>query len=80
MDDMNLASPTTCSANDTRIIANDWLDTDMGALIARTVDRVADLSDESAGLVDDNERRWRVFHQRVVEIVGDARERTEIGP
>lgn len=29
------------------------------------IDRAADLAAESATLVHDNERRWRVFHQRV---------------
>ena len=32
------------------------------------VNRAADLCSESAGLVNDNERRWRVFRQRVVDI------------
>jgi hypothetical protein len=91
-----------------RIIANDWLAADMSALIARLlqraadildhidftpaalrldlagprhfagllhsaaelVNRAADLASESAGLVNDNEPRWRVFRERVQDIVG----------
>ena len=90
-----------------RIIANDWLAADMSVLIARILDRAADLLDhvdftpaalrtdlagsrrtpglvhaaaeminraadlcsESAALVNDNERRWRLFRERVAEIV-----------
>jgi hypothetical protein len=33
------------------------------------LDRAADLLSDSAGLVHDNERRWRVFHQRVAPLV-----------
>lgn len=33
------------------------------------LDRAADLLSDSAGLVHENERRWRVFRQRVVELV-----------
>lgn len=33
------------------------------------LDRAADLAAESAGLVNDNERRWRVFHARVAELL-----------
>jgi hypothetical protein len=36
---------------------------------AELVDRAADLLSDSAGLVHDNERRWRVFHQRVESLV-----------
>lgn len=36
---------------------------------AELLDRAADLSSESAILVHDNERRWRVFRRRVDEIV-----------
>lgn len=92
-----------------RIIANDWLASDMSCLIARLlvraadildrveftpsalrvdlagprratplvrsaaeiVNRAADLCSESAGLVNDNERRWRVFRERVVGITDD---------
>ncbi|MGZ4729877.1 MAG: hypothetical protein ACXWB2_19335 [Acidimicrobiales bacterium] len=32
------------------------------------IDRAADLLSDSAGLVHDNERRWRVFHERVVAL------------
>jgi hypothetical protein len=89
-----------------RIIANDWLAAEMQTLIARLLQRAADILDhvdfhpkalradlagprrspgllhsaaemighaadlcsDSAGLVNDNERRWRVFRERV-EIV-----------
>jgi hypothetical protein len=92
-----------------RIIANDWLAADMSALIARLlqrsadildhidftpvavrrdlseprhfvgllhsaaelVNRAADLASDSAGLVNDNERRWRVFRERVRQVVGE---------
>lgn len=37
---------------------------------AEMIDRAADLFSESAGLVHDNERRWRVFRSRVAELVG----------
>ena len=91
-----------------RIIANDWLAADMQALIARLLERVAeildgvdftpaalredlagprrspglvhsaaellnraaDLCSESAGLVNDNERRWRTFRAQVCEVIG----------
>ena len=36
---------------------------------AELLDRAADLAAESAGLVHDNERRWRVFRARVAAIV-----------
>lgn len=36
------------------------------------LDRAADLASESAGLVHDNERRWRVFRERVASIVAAA--------
>jgi hypothetical protein len=39
---------------------------------AELINRAADLSSESAGLVNDNERRWRVFRQAVTEISGVA--------
>jgi len=86
-----------------RIIANDWLAAEMQTLIARILQRAADILDhvdfhpealradlagprrspgllhsaaelishaadlcsDSAGLVNDNERRWRVFRERV---------------
>jgi hypothetical protein len=37
---------------------------------AELINRAADLCSESAGLVNDNERRWRVFRERVAEITG----------
>jgi hypothetical protein len=39
---------------------------------AEMLDRAADLVAESAGLVHDNERRWRVFRARVLAIAGAA--------
>ena len=36
---------------------------------AELIDRAADLLSESAGLVHDNERRWRAFRSRVEELV-----------
>lgn len=40
---------------------------------AEMVDHAADLFSEFAGIVHDNERRWRVFHTRVEQIVEGAR-------
>jgi len=40
---------------------------------AELAGRAADLLSESAGLVHDNERRWRVFHQRVEAVVNQGR-------
>jgi hypothetical protein len=37
---------------------------------AEIINRAADLCSDSAGLVNDNERRWRVFRERVVQIAG----------
>jgi hypothetical protein len=37
---------------------------------AEMISHAADLSSESAGLVHDNERRWRTFRQRVVALTG----------
>jgi len=34
------------------------------------LDHAADLLSDSAGLVHDNERHWRLFHQRVTELTG----------
>ena len=34
------------------------------------IDRAADLLSDSAGLVHDNERRWRLFHERVASLLG----------
>ena len=39
---------------------------------AELIDHAADLLSDSAGLVLDNERRWRVFRARVRELVGEA--------
>lgn len=39
---------------------------------AELISHAADLCSDSAGLVHDNERRWRIFHQRVAELVSDA--------
>lgn len=36
----------------------------------KLLDRAADLLSESAGLVHDNERRWRVFRERVTSLTG----------
>jgi len=41
------------------------------------LDRAADLAAESAGLVHDNERRWRVFRARVAQIVAAEGAREE---
>jgi hypothetical protein len=38
---------------------------------AELINRAADLCSDSAGLVNDNERRWRVFRERVTTIVHD---------
>jgi hypothetical protein len=35
------------------------------------IDHAADLFSDSAGLVHDNERRWRTFHARVVELTSE---------
>jgi hypothetical protein len=37
---------------------------------AEIINRAGDLCSDSAGLVNDNERRWRVFRERVVQIRG----------
>lgn len=39
---------------------------------AELISHAADLCSDSAGLVHDNERRWRVFHRRVADLVGGA--------
>lgn len=36
------------------------------------IDHASDLLSDSAGLVHDNERRWRVFHQRVASLIADG--------
>jgi hypothetical protein len=41
---------------------------------AEMVDHAADLLSDFAGLVHDNERRWRVVHRRVAALLGDARD------
>jgi hypothetical protein len=38
---------------------------------AELINRAADLCSESAGLVNDNERRWRVFRERALALVAD---------
>jgi hypothetical protein len=39
---------------------------------AEMIDHAADLLSDFAGLVHDNERRWRAVHQRVERLVGEA--------
>jgi hypothetical protein len=39
---------------------------------AEMISHASDLSSDSAGLVHDNERRWRTFHERVADIVASA--------
>jgi hypothetical protein len=39
---------------------------------AELINRAADLCSDSAGLVNDNERRWRVFRERVAHITGTS--------
>lgn len=39
---------------------------------AEIINRAADLCSDSAGLVNDNERPWRLFRERVATIVGPA--------
>jgi len=41
---------------------------------AELIAHAADLLSDSAGLVHENERRWRVFRARVVALVGEDRE------
>ena len=36
---------------------------------AELIDHAADLLSDSAGLVHDNERRWRLFHRRVSDLI-----------
>jgi hypothetical protein len=38
---------------------------------AELLDHAADLFSDSAGLVHDNERRWRVFRARVEQLLAD---------
>jgi len=35
------------------------------------INRAADIASESASLTHDNERRWRVFHQRVQQVLAE---------
>jgi hypothetical protein len=42
---------------------------------AELVNRAADLASESACLTHDNERRWRVFHQRVQQVLAESQAR-----
>ncbi len=42
---------------------------------AEMIDRAADLASASASLTHDNDRRWRVFHDRVHELSGSIGER-----
>jgi len=46
---------------------------------AELINRAADLCSDSAGLVNDNERRWRVFRERVAEIVRDPADANKPG-
>jgi hypothetical protein len=39
---------------------------------AELISHAADLCSDSAGLVNDNERRWRAFRQRVTSLVSTA--------
>jgi hypothetical protein len=41
---------------------------------AEIINRAADLCSDSAGMVNDNERRWRVFRERAVTIVEASRQ------
>jgi hypothetical protein len=38
---------------------------------AELVNRAADMASESASLVHDNERRWRVYHRRVQQVLAE---------
>jgi hypothetical protein len=42
---------------------------------AELVYRAADMASESASLTHDNERRWRVYHQRVQQVLAESRAR-----
>lgn len=44
---------------------------------AEMIDHVADLFSEFAGLVHDNERRWRVFHDRVQDVAATLEQQSE---
>jgi hypothetical protein len=41
------------------------------------IDRASDLLSDSAGLVNDNERRWRVFHARVASLMEELAHRED---
>jgi hypothetical protein len=41
---------------------------------AELISHAADLASDSAGLVHDNERRWRTFRQRVAALLADEAE------
>ncbi len=43
-------------------------------LASELLDRASDLLAESATLVHDNERRWRVFGERVTHLRAEAKE------
>ena len=43
--------------------------------VTERADRAADLLSDSAGLVHDNERRWRVFRARVEAVAADRESR-----
>lgn len=45
--------------------------------VVEMLDRAADLLSDSAGLVHDNERRWREFHARVAHLLREQSERGE---
>ena len=42
--------------------------------VAEMLDHAADLLSDYAGLVHDNERRWRVFHERVAQVAATLTE------
>lgn len=44
---------------------------------AEIISHASDLCSDSAGLVHDNERRWRTFHQRVSDLVSDRQASAE---
>jgi hypothetical protein len=46
--------------------------TDLFYSASELISRAADLASETAGLVHDNERRWRVFHNRVASVLADS--------
>ena len=50
-------------------LAGDRVSAKLICSAAELVAHAADLSSESAGLVHGNERRWRVFHERVGQLL-----------